>query len=91
MSSRLVALALDGGRFLYSGQGLIALDSYSVFTPARLSQVVRSLTVQPEISAGPSGLLQANGHVGRDRRVTVQYPRKGMARNSQNLRCLGNA
>ena len=41
----------------YAGQGLIALDSYSVFTLARLSQVVRSLTAQPEISAGPSGLL----------------------------------
>ncbi len=40
-----------------AGQGLIALDSYSVFTLARLSQVVRSLTTQPEISAGPSGLL----------------------------------
>ena len=91
MSSRLVALVLDGERSLYSGQGLISLDSYSVFTHARLSQVVRSLTVQPEISAGPSGLLQANGHVGLDRRMTVQYPRKGMARNSQNLSSLGHA
>ena len=41
----------------YAGPGLIALDSYSVFMLARLSQVVRSLTTQPEISAGPSGLL----------------------------------
>ena len=57
--SSLVALVLDGGRFLCTGQGLIPLDSYSVFTLARLSQVVSSLTAQPEISAGPSGLLQA--------------------------------
>ena len=43
--------------FLRSRQGLVALDLYPIFTPARLSQVEGGLTAQPEISTGPSSLL----------------------------------
>ena len=42
----------------------VALGPYSVFTLARLSQVVCSLANQPEFCAGSSGLLEADGHVG---------------------------
>ena len=43
----------------------LALAPYSVFTLARLSQVVCSLAGQPEFCAGPSGLLEADGQVDR--------------------------
>ena len=76
---------------LHCALRLAWLYPYPLFTLRRLCKGICGLTAQRKVCAGPSGLLQADGHVGRDRRVTVQYPRKGMTGNSQNLRCLGNA
>ena len=74
--------------FLRRGLRLVALDPYPAFVLARLCQVIGSLPAQPEIRAGPSSLLKANGHVGRDRRVAVQHPRKSVTGNAQDLRRL---
>ena len=61
------------GVFLRSRLRFVAGDFYLIFTNTRLRQVVGSLPSQPEVGAGPPGLLKTNGHLGRDCRMSVEH------------------
>ena len=79
-----------GGR-LCGWLRFVAADFNLIFTHASLRQVVGSLPSQPEVGAGPPGLLKANSHLRRNGCMAVQHSRKCVPSHSQRLRGFSDA